>query len=33
MTIFKETYFYIEAGYVWGSGHTKEQSEKLDAEK
>lgn len=32
MTIFKETYFYIEAGYVWGSGHTKEQSEKFDAE-
>lgn len=32
MTIFKETYFYIEAGYVWGSGHTKEQSEKFNAE-
>ena len=30
--MFKETYFYIEAGYVWGSGHTKEQSEKFDAE-
>lgn len=32
MTIFKETYFYIESGYVWGSGHTLEQSEKFDAE-
>ena len=32
MTIFRETYFYIEAGYVWGEGHTPEQSEKFNAE-
>lgn len=30
MNEFYKTYFYIETGYVWGYGHTEEQSKDFD---
>lgn len=30
--MFKETYFYIESGYVWGKGHTEADHQTFNAE-
>ena len=32
MTVFKQVYFRIEAGYVWGKGYDKETSKKFENE-
>lgn len=30
--MFKETYFYIESGYIWGKGHSENESNIFNAE-